>query len=68
MAILFNATMTPAINDVSVTSGNADGWIYAVAINLDPVVGRLAADQAVRPSQAARPTASSQRAQKPRKR
>ncbi len=44
MGILYNATLTPAMNDISVTSGNADGWIYAVAINVDPVALRVAVD------------------------
>jgi hypothetical protein len=29
MGILYNANLTPAMNDNSVTSGNADGWVYA---------------------------------------
>jgi hypothetical protein len=47
MGILYNATLTPAMNDISVTSGNADGWVYAVAINVDPVALR-AGEQAAR--------------------
>lgn len=48
MGILYNATLTPAMNDISVTSGNADGWIYAVAINIDPVALRTVAVEAAR--------------------
>jgi len=29
MRILYNATHTPPMNDSSVTSGNADGWVFA---------------------------------------
>jgi len=29
MRILYNATLTPPMNDTSVTSGNADGWVLA---------------------------------------
>lgn len=47
MGILYNATLTPAMNDISVTSGNADGWVYAVGINVDPVALR-AAEQGAR--------------------
>jgi hypothetical protein len=45
MGILYNVTLTPAMNDVSVTSGNADGWIYAVSIPLDSSSARLAGEQ-----------------------
>lgn len=48
MGILYNATQTPAMNDSSVTSGNADGWVYAVAINVDPVAFRTVAVEAAR--------------------
>ena len=46
MGILYNANLTPAMNDISVTSGNADGWVYAVASSLDAIVIRPVADQA----------------------
>ena len=50
MGILYNANLTPAMNDISVTSGNADGWVYAVAGNFDAVVIRPAVDAASRPA------------------
>jgi hypothetical protein len=53
MGILYNATLTPAMNDISVTSGNADGWVYAVAINVDPVALRTVAVKAVEASRRA---------------
>jgi hypothetical protein len=45
MGILYNANLTPPMNDVSVTSGNADGWVYAVATSLDAIVIRPVAEQ-----------------------
>jgi len=48
MGILYNSTQTPAMNDISVTSGNADGWVYAVVINVDPVAFRTVAVEAAR--------------------
>ena len=49
MGILYNANLTPAMNDTSVTSGNADGWVYAVASSMDAVVVRPA-DSTSRPA------------------
>ena len=46
MGILYNVTLTPAMNDVSVTSGDADGWIYAVSIPIDSTNARRAGEQA----------------------
>jgi len=66
MGILYNATLTPAMNDISVTSGNADGWVYAVAINGDPGALHVAADQAARRAPEA-PT-SPRKPARPRKR
>jgi len=66
MGILYNATLTPAMNDISVTSGNADGWVYAVAINVDPVALRVAADQAARRTPEA--PSSTRKPARPRKR
>jgi hypothetical protein len=47
MGILYNANLTPPMNDSSVTSGNADGWVYAVATNFDAIVIRPAADKSL---------------------
>ena len=58
MGMLYNANLTPAMNDISVTSGNADGWVYAVAINVDPATLRKAAEQAARRSVEAAKTGS----------
>lgn len=38
MRVLYNTTQYAAMNDVSVTSGNADGWIL---LPPDPVAHRL---------------------------
>jgi len=48
MGILYNVTLTPAVNDISVTSGNADGWIYAVAMPVDQNAARPAEQVAPR--------------------
>lgn len=45
MGILYNVTLTPAMNDVSVTSGDADGWIYAVSIPVDTSSAQLAGEK-----------------------
>jgi hypothetical protein len=50
MGILYNANLTPPMNDISVTSGDADGWVYAVASNLDSAIARPGPDQATRGS------------------
>lgn len=55
MGILYNATLTPAMNDVSVTSGDADGWVYAVGINFDPVALRAAEQGARRAGSTSQP-------------
>jgi hypothetical protein len=66
MGILYNVTLTPAMNDISVTSGNADGWVYAVSIPLESMSARLAGEQATprtpdRTSVARRPAKASKR-------
>jgi len=66
MGILYNVTLTPAMNDISVTSGDADGWIYAVSIPLDSTSARLAGEQPTprtpdRTSVARRPQKASKR-------
>jgi len=66
MGILYNVTLTPAMNDISVTSGNADGWVYAVSIPLDSMSARLAGEQPTprtpeRASVARRPAKASKR-------
>ena len=50
MGILYNANLTPPMNDISVTSGDADGWVYAMASNLDSAIARPSPDQATRGS------------------
>jgi hypothetical protein len=47
MGILYNANLTPAMNDVSVTSGNADGWVYFAGA-LDPSLIRAAMEKGTR--------------------
>ena len=47
MGILYNANLTPAMNDVSVTSGNADGWVY-FAGSLDASLIRAAMEPGAR--------------------
>jgi hypothetical protein len=50
MGILYNANLTPAMNDSSVTSGNADGWVYYVAGALEVNVVRPSEQGARRPA------------------
>ena len=70
MGILYNdnANATPAMNDSSVTSGNADGWIYATGSHLEANAPRSAAEQSVRRPPDGRSSASSAKSAKPRKR
>jgi hypothetical protein len=68
MGILYNANQTPAMNDSSVTSGNADGWVYAAALSFDPVAARPSSDQAARPGSDGRRSAPVRKASKRRAR
>ena len=63
MRILYNATLTPPMNDSSVTSGNADGWVLAA-----PPVRELAPPQTDRERAPARnPRHAKSRAVTPKK-
>jgi hypothetical protein len=67
MGILYNANLTPAMNDVSVTSGNADGWVY-FAGTLDASLVRAAMEQGTRRPADNGASASSAKSSKRRKR
>jgi hypothetical protein len=67
MGILYNANSIPAMNDVSVTSGNADGWVY-FAGTLDASVIRAAVEQSARRPADNGLAASPAKSQKRRKR
>jgi hypothetical protein len=67
MGILYNANLTPAMNDVSVTSGNADGWVY-FAGTLDPSLIRAAMEQGTRRSPDSGAPVASSKSPKRRKR
>jgi hypothetical protein len=67
MGILFNATSTPPMNDISVTSGNADGWIYAGPTSVEAIGPRPGTEQSIRRSADGRPSVQLAKAGKRRK-
>jgi hypothetical protein len=46
MGFLYNANLTPTMNDISVTSGNADGWVYSQVSPVEVSLPRSAAESA----------------------
>lgn len=65
MRILYNGNSTAPMNDISVTSGDADGWAFAPVSHLENAPARPAEQSARRPAE--RQAGASAKSAKPAK-